>query len=800
MYFSCSDIFSIIGISDLVMNRGYKAILKVLNTGASVNTENTHCLFISFSGAKWMRQDALEVFLCDKRSFKKYNTQKAAVLEQITKLRKKQKSSKVCRKLQSDYPSEPPSKKARHSPGHVDSSSSGARDMSIDGSDDNGSDVCTENSLSSGGQVQLPKVEGWVQFFDKQIQYTIQSGKVFLPVIDIPLVKNYTDKKGYSKLYEIFQKSGMDPTAYFIVFRMGKHQHRLVSVIGVLHILQNLNLGDKSQRQQLSSELPLVLERIVVHDIQNTMVKQQPNDLGTLLQGTYGNSAARFVKDLSKIIGKAKENFTLNKEDFVTLLTDNLSNARKKNFSEVVKTSYQILHPVSPKDTIHISDNFKGYRLLNELRKIVPGVLPSQNDEKLTRRDYIKSFNACLLPLRTSTGWQVNVARLLDVLKFKYPYITGEMIIRLTGDGREFGGRHSTFVAVNVLNDELLHHGVSHQSPKECFPVALFYEGDSRDNLEENLTSPTNKINEFLATTSAKSQYGVYFAADEMFTEACLDSSGTLSPKSATDWNIYGTNNADQKDEVADSGLRTDLPPLFDRKHPDSIFSNIEVEKVVPCVLHGGARVVEKLLNVELETIVADPNKVAERGSGPHLTAEDLVRNLENNIRQRGVKSGNFKIEINDKTKKLEPVKLNKDGAFAIISPSLDNSQYPHVLHNVLSSESQIHLEMPQPVLDYLQLPASLSELDYISLMWSSFHFMFSLLKSEPNIPTDSTTAPVQVGGNSPGCAAAAVEIAETDSNLHAHHWHYTDDQKKNTNFMQKDSISSIDIGTHTSV
>ena len=143
-----------------------------------------------------MRQDALEVFFCDKISFKKYSTQKAAVLEQVTKLRKKQKRSKVWRKLQSDYPFEPPSKKARHSPGHVDSSSSGPSDMSIDGSNDNGSDVCTENSLSSGGQVQLPKVEGWVQFFDKQIQYTIQSGKVFLPVIDIPLVKNYVDKKG----------------------------------------------------------------------------------------------------------------------------------------------------------------------------------------------------------------------------------------------------------------------------------------------------------------------------------------------------------------------------------------------------------------------------------------------------------------------------------------------------------------------------------------------------------------------------------------------------------------------------
>ena len=114
------------------------------------------------------------------------------------------------------------------------------------------------------------------------------------------------------------------------------------------------------------------------------------------------------------------------------------------------------------------------------------------------------------------------------------------MIICLTGDGREIGGRHSTSVAVNFLHDELLHHCVSQRSPKECFPVVLFYEGDSPDNPEENLTSPTSKINEFLVT-STKSQYGVYFADDEMFMEAGLDRSGTLSPKSASDWNIYRT-------------------------------------------------------------------------------------------------------------------------------------------------------------------------------------------------------------------------------------------------------------------
>ena len=376
---------------------------------------------------------------------------------------------------------------------------------------------------------------------------------------------------------------------------------------------------------------------------------------------------------------------------------------------------------------------------------------------------------------RTSTGWRIEVDRLLDVLKFKYPFITSEMVVRLTGDGREFGGRHSTFVALNVLNDELLEHGVPHQSPKECFPVALFYEGDSRDNLEQNLTVPTNDINQFLATAKAKSQYDVYLAADEMFTEACLDSNGVLSPKSATDWNIYATNDIHQKDEVADSGLRTDLPPLFTRSHPDSILSEIDIKKIVFCVLHGGARVVEKMLNVELERIVCDPNRVAESGAGPNLTAEDLVRNLENNIRACGVKSGSFKIEINEKTKKAEPVKLNKDDAFTIIFPSSpDDSEHPHVLSNVLSSTSQYPLQLPQSVLQHLDLPATLSDFELVSLIWSSFHYMFSLLKSEPNIPSDPDDPSLHDVQMNTDCN----EVSEGTAATKIPQWHYTEEQK----------------------
>ena len=304
--------------------------------------------------------------------------------------------------------------------------------------------------------------------------------------------------------------------------------------------------------------------------------ERKQTNLESFLANTYRNCSEKFAKDLSKLIGKSKESFSLDKEDLVTVLTSNLTNTRKNIIRDTVKSCYRTLHFVSPKQTIYLADNFKGYRLLNELCKIVPGVLPSEQEEMSVRNAYKESFGACLSPARTSLGWQKDIGRVLDVLKFKYPFITSEMVVPLTGGGRVLGGRHSSFIAINVLNDELLEHGVPHQSPKECFPVALFFEGDSRDNLEQNLTKPENKINNFLTTSAAKSQYDLYFAADEMFAQACLDRSGKLNRKSATDWNIYATNDIQQKDEVADSGLRTDLPPLFTRTHSDSIFTEID--------------------------------------------------------------------------------------------------------------------------------------------------------------------------------------------------------------------------------
>ena len=132
--------------------------------------------------------------------------------------------------------------------------------------------------------------------------------------------------------------------------------------------------------------------------------------------------------------------------------------------------------------------------------------------------------------------------------------------------------------------------------------------------------------------------------------------------------------------------------------------------------------------------------------------------------------------------KKTEPVKLNKDSAFAIISPSPPgDTQYPHVLQNVLTSVCHIQLKLPSSVIDYLNLPASLTDFDYMSLMWSCFYY--NLLKSEPYVPTTFNDASAQIDENISTCSEAAMESSHEIDSHASHQWSYTEHQKRQYKF-----------------
>ena len=131
-----------------------------------------------------------------------------------------------------------------------------------------------------------------------------------------------------------------------------------------------------------------------------------------------------------------------------------------------------------------------------------------------------------------------------------------------------------------------------------------------------------------------------FLSGDYMFIIKMLDGSKILSPTSETGWNFYHLAAKDQQGEVAPSGLQTDMEVHLDRKHPESIVPSIPLRHIVFDTMHGLARIVEKLLSLEVEQIMYEGNKNQQvQGNAP--STKQLLDNLVSNINKRGVRQGN---------------------------------------------------------------------------------------------------------------------------------------------------------------
>ena len=282
-------------------------------------------------------------------------------------------------------------------------------------------------------------------------------------------------------------------------------------------------------------------------------------------------------------------------------------------------------------------------------------------------------------------------------------------------------------MTLSVINNEMILRNITVHSPQHNFPFAIFYEGDSRDNLEVNLVP--NGVNILEQLIESKKCDKFFLTGDEMFLIKILDGSNELSPVSETGWNLYHKCSKADKGRVATSGERTDLEVVVDRVHPDSLASSLPIAHVVFDILHGITRIVEKLVRLEIEKLLSQGNK-HEQGTGVN-SSKDLVSNLENNINKRGVRQGNFQIRF-DRTGKLEPITLNKDHAVCLLSPppSGQEDEYPHVLSNVVSS-TPLPDSSQDALKDYFDI-TPISEFDVVKKIWVCVYEMFTILRMEP--------------------------------------------------------------------
>ena len=589
-------------------------------------------------------------------------------------------------------------------------------------------------------------------------------------------ILNKKKREGFTVIDKHLERSGLDPDNCYMK-RGNKRAYITVEAARALVISAPTKMISSEIKMSFTKNLVLFLQHITVSRCEEHRFriiesgsnsepdKHSPVDIiHDAIQVHFQGNRTDFLNALSDMISATRrEKEKLLTQDEIVYVLQRAHDKSKKGAKAVMESItrlYKHLNPVTPEDIIHVRENSSGTKLMEDLRKLLPGVIPPRSEEIKTLGRISEEFLSVLLPRRTSTGWYIDPSRLVEVLLFRYPFLEEELHLRLQGDARKVGGRHSTYIGVTFVNNEIKLQGLSYQNPKEVYPITLFYESDSRDNLEENI-GKNNFLERFLSNSPPNFHF--YLAGDHMFVQAILDGSDKLGPLTERGWNLYHECDKEQKKEVAgESGLRTDLNLPIDRQHPESLLPSLPLTHIVPCILHGLTRCVEKLISLEVENMWSLSNKIAQVSG--QVNFEDLVKNLEANINVRGVRQGNFRIPF-DRNGKPEKLSLNKDHALTIISPPPPGheNQYCHVLSNVVP-HTKVQNNIDSKVQKSLQLDGDLTEFGCVLMIWESLYILFKILQKEPSVTL--------------GASGKEGSLRPFDYN-----WGYTEEQKETYKF-----------------
>ena len=384
---------------------------------------------------------------------------------------------------------------------------------------------------------------------------------------------------------------------------------------------------------------------------------------------------------------------------------------------------------------LHVQDTMNSTEFARDLRKKVPGLLDSGYSVKELKKQQDAEFKEVLQPERTATGWKVNAERLHVCLKYVYPWLPAEEYWRIYGDARTYGKQKSVLLAIGNLNNEQLLHNIKIQSPKELWPISIFYFADSRLNLELNLAgnncanSSAGWLNQWLLDMKGKG-HKMYLTGDSMFLDAIADSA--LDPKSETGFNLYNYETVASKGDVSkETGLRSGLHRTISRKFPESLLPALSPEDFLLCCDHMFTRITETLLTLRVKSIFSlEAESVISKKD-----RDCALKHLESNINLRGVRSGHFKFYFEASKSKLSQVSLNKSFAQLISAPPsyfLD-AKYPHILENVAPKIS-CPGELTTNLQKALNWPSKkITEYDCETLIWEMHFKMHEICRLDPD-------------------------------------------------------------------
>ena len=145
---------------------------------------------------------------------------------------------------------------------------------------------------------------------------------------------------------------------------------------------------------------------------------------------------------------------------------------------------------LSASDVLDIEGTTSPTEIVPTLRRKLPSFMDSERKVNTMKAKYVREFEVVWKLERTNSGWKINPQRLRETLLHLYWWLPESEWWKLYGDGRNFGGKGSVALTLNVLNSEAMFQGIGYHSPEEYWPISICYGKDTRLNLELNLGDP----------------------------------------------------------------------------------------------------------------------------------------------------------------------------------------------------------------------------------------------------------------------------------------------------------------------
>ena len=544
LFLPLSECLHAIDLPKYIDNHGYKSICIALQR---LKAREKHCL-ISFpsSGApvdkKWINKCSLHLLFKSSGLFRKKKAQIDLFLNLLHKFRPAVRHRDHTASLGSS--SSEPMESEMGSPVPAECTSS-----ECENENEHVADPLPE--LSS---IPLVEATGTVAFNGHLTTYVMHNKKIYIEINMFPFIREHINHRSYHFMDSCLVREGLVPyDCYITTSKAFKRSH--IHTKALLLLLKKSFKRHKKNCETAVMDLADLKDNIILSLICSQpgscgAKSKTPNKLSQIIHEAF-HCKENFLEATANLVSqkngnsvKNSENISLHKDDLLNFLQLSFKCPSKQKTMISAVTQWYLLHnPISAQDLLYIGENLSGVRLMEALRKKLPGLLPSVTQDRTERRASKKSFRDVLLPKRTATGFCVDPKRLLEVILHKYHYLEGDVHIRLWGDGREIGGRHSVLIGMSVVSHELCLRGLSYHDPKDVFPLMMFYEGDSRDNLEENL-GKNGFLDDFIK--SLPPRFKVFLCGDHVFLQNILgDESDKLSPTTVDGWNLYSKTTKD---------------------------------------------------------------------------------------------------------------------------------------------------------------------------------------------------------------------------------------------------------------